>query len=70
MDDPAAGFFFARAVAGWLVRFVSPGFAYLKVAAFVTLETVLAFMVGAVLWAIFTAQPNDYRSSAPDDDDD
>lgn len=56
--------------AGWLVRFVAPGFAYLKVAAFVTLETVLAFMIGAVTWAIFTAQPNDYRSSAPDDDDD
>ena len=33
-------------------------------------EVVLAFMTGAVLWAIFTAQPNDYRSSAPDDDDD
>ena len=49
---------------------VSPLFAPLKVAAFVTLEVVLAFMVGAVLWAIFTAQPNDYRSSAPDDDDD
>jgi hypothetical protein len=56
--------------AGWLVRFVAPGFAYLKVAAFVTLETVLAFMIGAVTWAIFTTQPNDYRSSAPDDDDD
>jgi len=55
--------------AGWLVRFVSPAFAYLKVASFLALETVLAFMVGAVLWAIFTAQPNDYRSSAPDDDD-
>jgi hypothetical protein len=55
---------------GWLVRFVSPGFAYVKVASFLTLETVLAFMVGAVLWAIYTTQPNDYRSSAPDDDDD
>ena len=56
--------------AGWLVRFVSPAFAYLKVAGFVTLEVVLAFMIGAVLWAIFTVQPNDYRSSAPADDDD
>jgi hypothetical protein len=65
---------FASALAdeagGWLVRFVSPAFAYLKVAAFVTLEVSLAFMIGAVLWAIMTAQPNDYRSSAPDDDDD
>jgi hypothetical protein len=66
----AFGAALADEAAGWLVRFVSPGFAYLKVAAFVTLETVLAFMIGAVLWAIFTAQPNDYRSSAPDDDDD
>ena len=59
----------ADEASGWLVRFVSPAFAYLKVAAFVGLEAVLAFMVGAVLWAIWTAQPNDYRSSAPDDDD-
>ena len=60
----------ADEAAGWLVRFVAPQFAYLKVAAFLTLEAALAFMVGAVLWAIFTTQPNDYRSSAPDDDDD
>jgi len=60
----------ADEAAGWLVRFVAPAFAYLKVASFLTLEAVLAFMVGAVLWAIFTVQPNDYRSSAPDDDDD
>ena len=60
----------ADEAAGWLVRFVAPQFAYLKVAAFLTLEAALAFMVGAVLWAIFTTQPNDFRSSAPDDDDD
>ena len=60
----------ADEAAGWLVRFVAPQFAWLKVAAFLTLEGVLAFMVGAVAWAIFTTQPNDYRSSAPDDDDD
>jgi len=59
----------ADEASGWLVRFVSPAFAYLKVTAFVGLEAVLAFMVGAVLWAIWTAQPNDYRSSAPDDDE-
>ncbi|MEB2284666.1 MAG: hypothetical protein B6D46_01465 [Polyangiaceae bacterium UTPRO1] len=59
----------ADEAAGWLVRFVSPRFAGLKVAAFLGLEAVLAFMIGAVLWAICTAQPNDYRSSASDDDD-
>jgi hypothetical protein len=60
----------ADEAAGWLVRFVAPAFAYLKIAAFVSLQGVLAFLIGAVLWAIYTAQPNDYRSSAPDDDDD
>ncbi|MCC6849160.1 MAG: hypothetical protein IT294_11725 [Deltaproteobacteria bacterium] len=59
----------ADEAAGWLVRFVSPLFAWLKIAAFLGLESVLAFMVGAVLWAIYTTQPNAYRSSAPDDDD-
>jgi len=51
--------------AGWLVRFVAPGFAYLKIAAFVTLEATLAAMVVAVAWALATAQPNAYR----DEDD-
>ncbi len=60
----------ADEASGWLVRFVSPAFAYLKVAAFLSLEAVLAFMIGAVVWAIVTTQPNDYRSSAPEDDDD
>ncbi len=56
--------------AGWLVRFVAPGFAYLKIGAFLTLQATLAFMVAAVIWALATAQPNDYRSSAPEDDED
>jgi hypothetical protein len=60
----------ADEAAGWLVRFVAPAFAYLKIAAFLSLEAVLALLIGAVVWAIVTAQPNDYRSSAPDDDDD
>lgn len=55
--------------AGWLVRYAAPGFAYLKIAAFLTLQTTLAVMVGAVLWALATAQPNDYRSGAPAEDD-
>jgi len=59
----------ADEAAGWLVRFVSPAFAYLKIAGFVTLEVMLAILVAAVLWAVVTVQPNDYRSSAPDDDD-
>jgi hypothetical protein len=58
--------------AGWLVRFVAPAFAYFKIAAFLTLQTTLAFMVGAVGWALATAQRNAYRDDvdASDDDDD
>ena len=47
--------------AGWLVRFVAPAFAYLKIAAFLTLQTTLAAMLVAVAWALVTAQPNAYR---------
>jgi hypothetical protein len=39
--------------AGWLVRFVSPGFAPLKVAGFIGLQAALAFLIGALgvfLW--------------------
>src|SRR3989304_4774653 len=54
----------AGEAAGWLVRFVAPWFAYLKIAAFLTLQATLAFLVGAVLWALVTGQPNDYRSSS------
>lgn len=55
--------------AGWLIRYVSPAFAYLKIGGFVVLQATLAFMVGAVLWALMTAQPNDYQSGTPDDDE-
>ena len=60
---------FADEAAGWLVRFVSPAFAYLKIGAFLTLQTTLAFMVVAVAWALATAQPNDYRSGVDDEDE-
>jgi hypothetical protein len=65
---------FASALAdeasGWLVRFVAADFAYLKIAAFVTFQATLAFMLGAVTWALLGGQPNAYRSSAPADADD
>jgi hypothetical protein len=56
--------------AGWLVRFVAPAFAYLKIAAFLTLQATLAFMLIAVAWALTTAQRNAYRDAAPDADED
>lgn len=55
--------------AGWLIRYVSPAFAYLKIGGFLVLEMTLALMVGAVLWALMTAQPTDYHSGVPDDDE-
>jgi hypothetical protein len=60
---------FADEAAGWLVRFVAPGFAYLKIAAFVALQTTLALMIAAVVWALVTEQPNDYRSAVPEDEE-
>jgi len=57
----------ADEAAGWLVRFVAPGFAYLKIAAFLTLQATLVFLVVAVLWALATVQPNDYRDDADGD---
>jgi len=42
---------FLNESAGWLVRFVSPAFAWLKVAAFVSLQAVLGFLILAL--AIF-----------------
>jgi hypothetical protein len=54
--------------AGWLVRFVAPAFAYVKIAAFLTLQTTLAVMVIAVAWALATAQPNAYRDEDVDAD--
>ncbi|MGH8556877.1 MAG: hypothetical protein ACRESZ_05335 [Methylococcales bacterium] len=38
----------ANEAAGWLVRFVHPGFAYLKITAFLLLETTLAALLIAV----------------------
>jgi len=44
------GFALANEAAGWLVRFVAPGFAYLKVATFLGLELSLAWVMGVTLW--------------------
>jgi hypothetical protein len=38
---------------GWLVRYVSPGFAVLKIAGFLLLQASLAALVGVSLWAVF-----------------
>lgn len=38
---------------GWLVRFVSPSFAPLKVLGFVSLQTLLAFLMIALAWGLW-----------------
>lgn len=41
---------FFNDAAGWLVRFVHPEFRWLKVIAFVGLQSVLAFLLGSLGW--------------------
>lgn len=54
--------------AGWLVRFVHPGFAIAKVAGFLTLQTSLALLVAISLWTVFAGSNDNYRSSEPSGD--
>ena len=46
--------------AGWLVRFAHPGFAVLKIAGFLLLETSLAVLVAILLWAVFAGSQRNY----------
>jgi hypothetical protein len=55
---------------GWLVRFVSPNFAILKVAGFLLLQGSLALLVGLSLWAVFVGSSQNYIGAGDDDDDD
>ncbi|MGH9886463.1 MAG: hypothetical protein ACREBE_13090 [bacterium] len=47
---------------GWLVRFVSPHFAWLKIAGFLALQTSLAALVVLSLWSVFRGSSASYRS--------
>ena len=49
---------------GWLVRFVHPGFAALKIVGFLLLQTSLALLVGVSLWAVFAGSQRHYGTSA------
>jgi hypothetical protein len=51
----------ADEAAGWLVRYVHPGFAWLKLAGFVTLQVSLGAMIVIVAWAVWKTPPNAYR---------
>jgi hypothetical protein len=45
---------------GWLVRFVSPNFAYAKIAGFLLLQTSLAVLVAISLWSVFAGSQRNY----------
>jgi len=45
---------------GWLVRFGHPGFAWLKIAGFLALQTSLAVLVGLSLWSVFSGSQRNY----------
>ena len=47
---------------GWLVRFASPHFAWLKIAGFLALQTSLAVLVVLSLWSVFRGSSASYRS--------
>lgn len=55
--------------AGWLVRFVSPAFAYVKVAGFLALETSLAVLIVICLWAVFVGTSATYTGVEDDDEE-
>jgi hypothetical protein len=50
---------------GWLVRFVHPGFAWLKVFGFLALQTSLAALILLSLWSVFRGSAQSYRSGEP-----
>jgi len=51
--------------ASWLLRFVHPGFAYLKIAGFLLLQTSLLVLVVLSLWAVFVGNQNNYSGGEP-----
>ena len=59
--------------AGWLVRFVSPDFAIVKIAGFLLLQGSLALLVGLSLWAVFVGSSENYvglEDGGDEDDED
>lgn len=54
-------------LSGWGVRFLHPGFAYLKILSFVTLQAVLLWLMVLVARALVTRAPSAYgrRGEAP-----
>lgn len=47
----------------WLVRFAHPGFAYLKIASFLSLQLTLGATIALVAWAVWVTPPSAYRGA-------
>jgi hypothetical protein len=53
-------------VSGWLVRFVDPWFAWLKIVGFLALQTSMAILLAGLLWALRArSDPRRPESAAP-----
>ncbi len=52
---------------GWLVRFVSPSFAYVKIGGFILLQTSFAALIAVSLWSVLAGAPNSYEPESLDD---
>jgi len=50
--------------AGWLVRFVHPGFAWAKIAGFLLLQGSLAALIILSLWAVLSGSQRNYDDTA------
>lgn len=48
-------------IAGWLIRYVSPVFAYLKIGSFLVLLTTLALLMIIVVWYLYSSQKTGYN---------
>ena len=53
---------FIQEGSSWLVRFAHPGFAYLKIAGFLTLQGSLLALMAIALWSVFSANSKNYKS--------
>ena len=54
---------FLDEASGWLIVFVNPIFAYLKIASFVVLQLSLIVTIGISAWSVWTSQRNAYTES-------
>lgn len=53
---------------GWLIRFVHPGFAWLKLASFVTLQGTLAFLLVGLAMSLRAGRQAEREKAVPDED--